>query len=297
MREFRMLFAGLFAALLVLESILLGIALRERSLQEAAIGDQRLLLQAREAIENELEGIIQLSERALKAATTGDHDIAASHEDLLASVVKRTSTTAPKFSSTDVAARLQGLKNSDTFFRSEDFTALQQALTNAKILLQSDRRALHALRGLFPDAEGNFTIRGESDPSLSLVLPTDELTVHMRESVRTSLSDFLAALDVRIHALVKDNAAAFGRYSGILSLMIVILLVSTAAAGLMLYRNISEPLKSFIIHSRKINDDLARTFAQLEAVSAERDALRGGAQGPPEAAERPASAETLHRIP
>lgn len=297
MREFRMLFAGLFAGLLLLEVILLVIAVRDRAMREVSMADQRLLLQAREAIDTELESIVQLSDRAQKAATIGDMQLAKAHEDLLATVGKRTTVTAaPQLDASDVAAHLQGLQGGETVFKGEDFAPLKQSLTDAETILQSDRRALHALRGLFPDADGKFTIRGDSDPSLSLALLTDEPSTRMRVNIQRNLSDFLAALDVRIYASVEANTDAIGRYSKILSAMIGVLLIATAAVGIVLYRNISEPLQSFRIHSRKINADLARTLAQLDAVSAERNALRkdAGASAP---VEEPVSDERFNRMP
>ena len=295
MREFRKLFAGLFAALLLIEAILLAIVLRERDLREATLTDQWLLLQAREAINTELDDFVEISDRAIKAATTGDGKLAKAHEDLRSSILNRSAAAnSSRIMAADLPFRLQRLQEGDAVYRNEDFSALQKALDDARSLLQADRKALHALRGLFPDAEGNFTIRGKNDPSLSLAMLTDEISALKRSSVRDTLSDFLAATDVRIYATVEKNAVAIQRYSLLLSLMIALLLLATIAAGIFLYRNITEPLQSFRVHSRKINDDLARTLSQLETVTAERDALRKHSEAPQN---QPPPAESLHQMP
>lgn len=276
MREFRMLFTGLFTGLLLVEAVLLVIVLRERHLHENSLGDQFLLLQAREAIDTELEHFIRLSDLALKAATTADKEQAQAHETLLGDLTRINASAAKPttLAAADVSSRLQRLQSGDAVFPRKDVASLNAALADAEAILQSDRKALHAARGLFPDADGSFTVRGESDPSLMRALHLNENLERKRHSIRQGLSDFLAALDVRIYASVEENTDTIRRYSELLSYLLGILLVATAATGLLLYRNISEPLESFRIHSRKINDDLARTLAQLEAVSAERDALR-----------------------
>lgn len=277
MREFRRLFAGIFCCLLLIEASLLVIALRERRLRQDSLTDQFLLLQAREAIDTELDQFIQLSDLALKAATTGDTKQAKAHEDLLMVLMRPTSASSngpTQLPAAEVPSQLQHLQGEDSNFRSTDFSSLSRAIEDAKLLLQSDRKALHAIRGLHPDPDGAFTVRGKSDPTLLLALLTDESSAQKRKLIRSTLSNFLAALDVRIYASVEENTVAIQRYSQLLSYLVGVLLVSTVAAGIFLYRNISEPLRSFRNHSRKINDDLARTLAQLEEVGAERDALR-----------------------
>lgn len=270
-----MLFAGLFCGLLLLEAVLLVIALRDRHVRDQALADQALLLQAREAIDGELSNFLQLSELALKAAATVDKQQATAHEDLAATLdpnnpaVPKPATRSTK----EVMSRLQDLQNSNAIFRRDDMASLNEALADAEKQLQSDRKALHAARGLFPDPEGVFNVRGESDDSLLRAMLTDDGSNKKRQSIRQGLSDFVAALDVRIYASVEENAASTRRYSQLQSYLIGILLVATGAVGIVLYRNISKPLQSFRLHSRKINDDLARTLAQLDAVTAERDAL------------------------
>ncbi len=280
MREFRLLFAGLFCGLLLLEAALLFIALRERDVRDGAIADQALLLQAREAIDAELEHFLQLSELALKAATTGDRGHAKAHEELAGELL-RNSTSVPQqpaLAAADVPSRLQQLQSGDAVFRSEDVARLNEALAGAASLLKADRKALHAARGFFEDADGAYTVRGESDSSALSMLLADDNTAKKRQSIRQSLSDFLSALDVRIYALVEESTASMRFYSQLLSYVIGLLIVSTGVVGILLYRSISEPLQSFRIHSRKINDDLARTIAQLDAVTAERDALLKGSE-------------------
>ena len=278
MREFRLLFAGLFCGLLLLEAAILVISLRERHIRNQAIADQALLLQAREAIDAELVNFLQLSELALKAATTGDLGHAKAHEELAGKLL-RNDTSGPKqhaLAATDAASRLQRLQNSDAVFRRDDVARLNEALADASSLLQADRKTLHAARGLFPDPDGGYTVRGENDSSALSMLLADDNSDKKRRSIRQGLADFLAALDVRIYASVEESTSSMQLYSQLLSYFIGVLLVSTIASGILLYRNISEPLQSFRIHSRKINDDLARTLAQLDAVTAERDALLKG---------------------
>lgn len=278
MREFRLLFAGLFCGLLMLEAVLLIIALLERHARDQAIADQSLLLQAREAIDAELGNFLKLSELALKTATTGDLGHAKAHEEF-AVELRRTTPSVPKqpaLAATDVASRLQRLQSGDAVFRRDDVAKLNEALADASSLLQADRKALHAARGFFEDADGAYTVRGESDSLALSMLLADDASAKKRQSIRQSLSDFLSALDVRIYALVEESTASMRFYSQLLLYMTGLLIVSTGVVGILLYRSISEPLQSFRIHSRKINDDLARTIAQLDAVTAERDALLKG---------------------
>ena len=106
---------------------------------------------------------------------------------------------------------------------------------------------------------------------------------------------------MRIYASVKENTSTVREYSTLVLYLTGVLLLATVGGGILLYRNISEPLRSFRIHSRKINDDLARTIAELQAVSAERDALLRGDRNnePQHGAVNPASEpmDTLHRMP
>ena len=281
LRDFRRLFVGIFTGLLLLETLLLVIAMRERQVHEISLSDQLLLLQAREAIDTELAVFSQLSDLALTAARSGDKKQAKAHEDLAASQFRNNSASTSQNSfqlmAADIPLHLQLLQGGDAHFQPKEFSALEMAIKDAQELLKSDRKALHAIRGLFPDTDGEFTVRGQGDQTQLLALLTDESSAKKREVVRKTLSAFIAALDVRMYASVEKNASAIRQYSRFLSVVLGILLLSTASSGFILYQNIRDPLHSFKVHSRKINDDLARTLAQLETVIAERDILRKGA--------------------
>lgn len=302
MREFRVFFAGIFAGLLFLEALVVFISIRERGLLEDTISDQSLLLQAREAVRKEVEGFAKLSELALKAATTGDRGHAKMHEDLVSALAKQDSVKmGAQLSVRSVPGLLAQLKGGDTTFRSDDFSILSQAIENAETLLQSDRQALHAVRGMFPDASGTFNVRGNGNPELLLALLDDKESAGKRQDVLDGFNGFLAALDVRIYASVKENTSTVREYSTLVLYLTGVLLLATVGGGILLYRNINEPLRSFRIHSRKIKDDLARTIAELHAVSAERDALLRGERNdaPQHGAVDPASEpiDALHRMP
>ena len=106
-------------------------------------------------------------------------------------------------------------------FTSEEFAKLAEAQRNSDALVETEMVAMNAVKGLFKDEDGNFTIQKEPDFILANDLMNNENYYKIKAEIMRPIDDFYALFETR----TSQDVANYLRLSNILFWLILILAI------------------------------------------------------------------------
>jgi len=89
-------------------------------------------------------------------------------------------------------------------FTPEEFALLNQAEDNSNTLIKTETVAMNAVKGLFEDKQGNFTVRGEPDQVTAIARMHDQAYHNEKARIMEPVNQFLSKLDERTSTAVQD---------------------------------------------------------------------------------------------
>lgn len=112
-----------------------------------------------------------------------------------------------------------------TGFTEREFALMKEAndLSNNLILLETE--AINAVRGLFPDSSGNYTVRGEPDKAKAMSLVYSASYDDEVAKIMAPFSQFEKELDARLDAVTTSATHAYNRAILLLHITIGVLIV------------------------------------------------------------------------
>ena len=123
-------------------------------------------------------------------------------------------------------------------FTSAELAKLQEAEDHSNELVQSERIAFNARKGLFRDSTGQFTVKGAPDPELARRILHDAKYHEAKAAIMKPVNEFYELLDARTR-----NAVAAAEHRASVYLAAVLLLLGLVLAWLAL---------SYVIVRRKV---------------------------------------------
>lgn len=147
-------------------------------------------------------------------------------------------------------------------FSAEEFALLSEARDRSDALVKLEDRAMNAARGIFPDAAGDYMLRGEPDPALARDLMHGPDYHRAKAGIMRPIGEFLAALERRTASEVDAAAALAARQARLLSGLsaIAALVALVAMAGLL--HSVVRPIRSLVTRVEDLaagEGDLTRT--------------------------------------
>ena len=82
-------------------------------------------------------------------------------------------------------------------FTDHEFSLLNQAEINSNELVRVETVAMNAVKGLFADSSGNFSVRGAPDQDMAIALMHNQAYHNEKARIMEPIHEFLAALDDR----------------------------------------------------------------------------------------------------
>jgi signal transduction histidine kinase/CheY-like chemotaxis protein len=125
-------------------------------------------------------------------------------------------------------------------FTSAELAKLAEAENNSNALVESERTAFNAMKGLFRDATGEFTVRGTADPELARRILHDAEYHQAKSAIMRPVNEFYELLGART-----GNAVAAAEYRANLYLVAVLILLGLVLAWLAL---------SYVVVRRKVTN-------------------------------------------
>ena len=293
-----------FAALIVLEGILVFVAIEYRSKQAALRQDAGILLRARELAHNARVKNNELHLLAKDAVAYGDPRSIRDYEARArpqasdaelegGGVILRDQPNPrardkqpegtrveemPRFdpalasSQEQVQTNLRQISTKSVQFQGDELSVFDTALAASKDQRTAEIKAINALKGNFQDRRGEFTIQAPADPKLAAQILSDPEYEKTVRAVQKGFSDFLSTLDVRLFAVHKQSAKTFS-LNFIIALSMV-LFASTVVVGLLLYRSLNITIRKLKINARNLTDELGRVNNELHAAVVSREDMR-----------------------
>lgn len=127
-------------------------------------------------------------------------------------------------------------------FSEAEFALLREAQQRSDALIRLETVAINATKGLFADAQGNFTIRREPDLAMARDLMHGADYHRFKADIMGPIDQFYVALENRLNNTIQEaeNRVAFWRM--ILGASVTMILLVSAAAAWLLVLRISRPL-------------------------------------------------------
>jgi methyl-accepting chemotaxis protein len=127
-------------------------------------------------------------------------------------------------------------------FTDQEFDRLRQAQANSDGLVKLEVVAMNAVKGLFEDATGKFTVRKDPDFELARKLMHSKEYHQFKAEIMAPVDEFLALLDTRTAAAVAGAHQRVKFWQGLFAVLFVLLAASIGATTVLLYRRCIVPL-------------------------------------------------------
>ncbi len=82
-------------------------------------------------------------------------------------------------------------------FSEEEFSLLKQAEEKSNQLVHTERVAFHAMKGLYEDEQGRFSIRRDPDTAFARVIVFDDAYRNYKREIMGPIDDFISAIEKR----------------------------------------------------------------------------------------------------
>lgn len=119
-------------------------------------------------------------------------------------------------------------------FTDAEFSKLKEAQDNSNELVNLEVKAMNAIKGLYPDSSGNYTIKGEPDFGMARELLHSKEYHGYKAKIMKPVDDFFVLLDKRTRDTVNTTANEMDTAKVIFIGVLFILLI---AIGLLIYFN------------------------------------------------------------
>ncbi|EED27869.1 methyl-accepting chemotaxis protein [Vibrio sp. 16] len=144
----------------------------------------------------------------------------------------------------------------DLGFTDKEFRLLKEAQGNSDALVNMEVRAMNAVKGLYPDASGNYTKRGEPDLVMAAQLLHSKQYHQEKAKIMAPIDEFFTALEARTSSQF-NNAAQDVRTTVLIGNISLIAVFVIAIVG-------------YVIVNRKVVkpiDDMAKVLKQVDVDS------------------------------
>ncbi|OQW99791.1 MAG: hypothetical protein BWK80_62530 [Desulfobacteraceae bacterium IS3] len=120
----------------------------------------------------------------------------------------------------------------DAGFTKEEFGKLREAQNNSDGLVKTETIAMNAVKGLYDDGKGNYTVKGEADLEMARRLMHDEQYHKYKAAIMKPIDEFLEMLDKRTKAEVEQYVVKEKELLFIIEVTVFLLILISAGIGI-----------------------------------------------------------------
>jgi methyl-accepting chemotaxis protein len=131
-------------------------------------------------------------------------------------------------------------------FTDVEFALLAKAQANSDGLVGLEVRAMNAVKGIFADESGNYTVNGTPDPELAANLLHSPEYHNFKADIMAPVNDFLIAMEARFDRRIEQLEASADAARRNINMAAGLLSLSLAALSLLLVVMILRPLSKLI---------------------------------------------------
>jgi signal transduction histidine kinase/CheY-like chemotaxis protein len=128
-------------------------------------------------------------------------------------------------------------------FGEAEFAKLREAQANSDALVALEDRAMAAAKGLYPDTEGNYTVRGEPDLELARQLMHGDAYHRAKAEIMRPIDDFLALVEARTAQELNAHRDRRRRLALTALILTGLAIGLVALASALVHRRVSRPVE------------------------------------------------------
>lgn len=143
----------------------------------------------------------------------------------------------------------------DLGFTEKEFDFLKQAQANSDGLVNMEVKAMNAVKGLYPDSGGNYTVRGEPDKQMAIELLHSSQYHQEKAKIMKPIESFFIALEERTSAQFDAAAASVKKTVLIGNISLVVVVVIAVLGYIITKRNVVNPIDRMASTLKQVDDN------------------------------------------
>ena len=155
----------------------------------------------------------------------------------------------------------------DVGFTKEEFAKLRAAQEYSDALVKTEEIAMHAVKGVYEDASGNFSLHGEPDQARARNMLFDQTYYSQKARIMQSIDDCDVLLSARTRALTEHYQNLARRYLFFAIGCLVLLLIVMPVSFMAVRKRIGAPVDKLREQARLVATDLVRLTNIIRSIS------------------------------
>ncbi|MBI1244585.1 MAG: HAMP domain-containing protein [Alphaproteobacteria bacterium] len=127
-------------------------------------------------------------------------------------------------------------------FTEKEFAKLEEAKKNSDGLVKTEVIAMNAIKGLYDDGKGNFTVKKDPDPAMAIKLMNSPEYHKFKAEIMRPIDEFYVEMERRLDDNVATVLASAARSKAVLVVAVAILMLTLAGVLFGAYRRVMQPL-------------------------------------------------------
>ena len=152
-------------------------------------------------------------------------------------------------------------------FTNEEFAKLHAAQAYSDALVKTEETAMHAVKGVYRDANGSFSLRGEPDPAMASRILFDETYYLQKARIMQAIDDCVLLLNARTKTLTEHYQRRGGQHLGFAVGCLATLFVLIPVSFVAVRRRIGPPVDELREQTRLVASDLDRLTQVIRRIS------------------------------
>ncbi len=140
-------------------------------------------------------------------------------------------------------------------FTESEFEFLNEAQANSDGLVNLEVKAMNAVKGLFDDGSGNYTVEGDPDFELARTLMHSPQYHSFKADIMTPVDKFFVAFEARTRATIEATEAHSGRLALLSAVAMIIVILVSAFSLFTIYGRVLKPLHNIGGAMRQLSED------------------------------------------
>ncbi|MCU7501055.1 MAG: HAMP domain-containing protein [Ignavibacteria bacterium] len=127
-------------------------------------------------------------------------------------------------------------------FSDDEFAKIKESEDKSNELVTTEQKAMNAVKGLFQDANGNYTVKGAPDMELARRLVHDENYNRQRAIILQPIDDFFKMLDNRTKKVVDGHVDDSYFYFYLICTIVASLIIIQIINFFLIHRKVNKPI-------------------------------------------------------
>ncbi len=142
----------------------------------------------------------------------------------------------------------------DAGFSKQEFNFIAQAAANSDALVHTETVAMNAIKGLYDDGNGNFTVQKTPNKHLAMEMMHDVAYHTEKAKIMAPVEQFLQALTQRTQAQVDTIKNEFNSIVSLITTLVFILAFATLALLYIFKTSLINPLQAMAASTRELRN-------------------------------------------